>query len=1286
MGARSFVRRRLALAAVAASAVSMAVAAAAPASAGAAARPGPPSGVTAAARDHGALVTWKAPSSGGGSPVTGYVITASPGGRTVRTAAVTSFLAGGLANGRAYRFTVAAVSAGGTGPASKPSPKVTPRAAGAPGPVRSVRVSAGFRQVRVSWSPPRNDGGAPVTGYRVTTRPATRAVSVPGDSRTATVSGLADGRAYRVSVTAASSAGRGRGSTSARLTPHVTAPAAPAAVTAASASAGVRVSWQPPVADGGSVVTGYVITVAGTSRTIRASARSRSVTVTRLTRGRSYTFRVAARNAKGTGPGAVSSPATARGTVAAGTVVLSAASLAALTQVRTDGSLVFTSPPAQVQHLAAGDIVAAGVSAATAQGFLGKVTSVTAGGSSVTVATVPASLDQALSAAGFGTSGELGSAQVTSFVPSRAGVRMLPPARAPASGSAGTISLSLDTTLYKSSDGRKVTAGGTVSLTPSVSFHASITCCVHTASQFTGSVTASAALTVSAQVSHEISGGYTLGTLHFAPITIDVMGVPVVVTPQLTVTLIAKGSVTAGLTAGAGESVTLGASITTSDAHVSARPFASRTTTFTPPALFGSLEAAGGVAADLSTRVNGLPGPSLTDSLWLAKLTADPSARPWWTLSLENALEADYHLSLLHHALASYHATISDVSVRLAQATDPYQGITITPDPASVQPGGQLQLHAQVAGAAAQKVTWNAPAGNGTITASGQYTAPDMPGTYQVTATSPASGLKPAATGLISIQVGDQPPGPPAGVAATSSAYGTAALTWTAPADTGGGAITGYTITAQPGGDRYPSAGTATTDTIGGLSPGTAYTFTVTATSDGGTSRSSAPSAPVVIDNVSTVSHWNPSEAPLPAGASATPDAVLESLACPSATACLAVGNYSDSSGDYQGLLVTGSGSSWTAAKAPLPADAAADPDPNFLSVACSTPAKCVAVGDYTGSVNNGEPLLLTGSGSSWTVVTPPLPTGVAYASYSSAACAPSSECVVTGDYTDSSGNTQGLLLTWSGSSWTAATAPLPAHAAPDPLVGLPSVSCTSGPTCVAAGSYYADSGLSGLLLTWTGSSWQAAQAPLPASGGSGGSLQSVSCASAARCVAAGYYTDTSDTSQWVLLTGLGTTWTAARAPLPAGADSDHSGNLLGPVTCASASACVMVGDYADKSFVMQGVVVTGSASNWTAAETPLPGGLTASPDITLNSVACPSGSFCVVAGYNFSSSGGGQGLLLTGWGGAWTPVLAPLPPPGSADYAGLSSVSCAAATSCVAIGGYEDTPGDGHPLLESGP
>jgi Stage II sporulation protein/Fibronectin type III domain len=87
-------------------------------------------------------------------------------------------------------------------------------------------------------------------------------------------------------------------------------------------------------------------------------------------------------------------------------------------------------------------------------------------------------------------------------------------------------------------------------------------------------------------------------------------------------------------------------------------------------------------------------------------------------------------------------------------------------------------------------------------------------------------------------------PDPPTAVSAVG--YDTSAqVSWTAPVSDGGSPIIGYTVTSAPGGKTCTTTGTPTC-AVAGLTNGTTYAFTVTATNLVGTSGPSAPSNNVV--------------------------------------------------------------------------------------------------------------------------------------------------------------------------------------------------------------------------------------------------------------------------------------------------------------------------------------------------------------------------------------------------------------------------------------------------------
>ena len=87
--------------------------------------PTAPTSVVASPADGQATVTWNAPANTGGIPLTGYAVTASPGGATA-SASTTSAIVNGLTDGTAYNFTVKATNAVGAGAGGTTASSATP--------------------------------------------------------------------------------------------------------------------------------------------------------------------------------------------------------------------------------------------------------------------------------------------------------------------------------------------------------------------------------------------------------------------------------------------------------------------------------------------------------------------------------------------------------------------------------------------------------------------------------------------------------------------------------------------------------------------------------------------------------------------------------------------------------------------------------------------------------------------------------------------------------------------------------------------------------------------------------------------------------------------------------------------------------------------------------------------------------------------------------------------------------------------------------------------------------
>ena len=213
--------------------------------------PGAPTGLTATAGNGQVALAWTAPASNGGSSISGYTVTASPGTGTCSSASLGCTVIG-LTNGTLYSFTVTATNGVGTGPASSPAsatPTAPPPPPTVPGAPTGLTATAGNGQVALAWTAPASNGGSSISGYTVTASPGTGTCS--SASLGCTVIGLTNGTLYSFTVTATNGVGTGPASSPASATPTApppppTVPGAPTGLTATAGNGQVALAWTAP--------------------------------------------------------------------------------------------------------------------------------------------------------------------------------------------------------------------------------------------------------------------------------------------------------------------------------------------------------------------------------------------------------------------------------------------------------------------------------------------------------------------------------------------------------------------------------------------------------------------------------------------------------------------------------------------------------------------------------------------------------------------------------------------------------------------------------------------------------------------------------------------------------------------------------------------------------------------------------------------------------------------------------------------------------------------------------
>ena len=315
----------------------------------------------------------------------------------------------------------------------------------------------------------------------------------------------------------------------------------------------------------------------------------------------------------------------------------------------------------------------------------------------------------------------------------------------------------------------------------------------------------------------------------------------------------------------------------------------------------------------------------------------------------------------------------------------------------------------------------------------------------------------------------------------------------------------------------------------------------------------------------------------LPAGARASEQITqLTFVSCPSVGRCVAVGQYVDSHGSFQGMHVAESDGVWQrAGELALPANAnptAGDGTVDLVSVSCPSPGNCVAVGSYGASTTPSLAMATTETHGVWgRAVQIKLPTdanttlGHEIASMASVTCTSASDCVATGQYndtpSDATDDAQPMIVTETDGRWARAIRINTPAQATTAQVGFGSIACASRGNCIALG---ADSQGIPVMVKETRGRWARATL-LPTPRGAGWAFHSVSCR-AASCVAVGGYESATGSRPMVATVRNGTWGSPHVLPLPRAAVATIANNeqdaYFSAVSCTDRDNCTAIGQY----------------------------------------------------------------------------------------------------------------------------
>jgi LPXTG-motif cell wall-anchored protein len=423
-----------------------------------------------------------------------------------------------------------------------------------------------------------------------------------------------------------------------------------------------------------------------------------------------------------------------------------------------------------------------------------------------------------------------------------------------------------------------------------------------------------------------------------------------------------------------------------------------------------------------------------------------------------------------------------------------------------------------------------------------------------------------------------------------------------------------------------------------------------------------------------------------------SPDARFNSVSCASEGNCTAVGSFKNAAGFIEALTMTSTGGVWGQATPAVFASGMENTgeDSRLKSVSCASAGNCTAVGTFKTAAGGFEAFTMTSTNGVWGQATQAVfPFGrrdfSRDAFFNSVSCASAGNCSAVGSFMNATGGDEAFTMTSTNGVWSQAT---PAVFASGVQFNVPqsrftSMSCALAENCTAVGSFKtATGGFEAFTMTSTNGVWGQAMPAVFASGVQfnvpNSELVSVSCTSVGNCTAAGYLLNVNQEGEAFTMSSTNGVWGQATPAVFASGDQAPSRDaIFTSVSCVSAGNCTAVGLFSSTTSSGFPFTMTSTNGVWGQA---IPVVFANSvrtiniPDHSFLSVSCASAGNCTVAG-SFKNSNivsFYDAFTLTSTNGVWGQATTVVFDSGlqfAVPMAGITSVSCASAGNCTAVG-----------------